>query len=459
MRKAQSDGKRVASHAREPLGGCREVFSLAYPVTLSMLFQTTLWLTDTAFLGRVGTVEQGAAGFAGTCVWLMLSFCLGISIGVNIIVSQAFGSQHLTRCGLIAWQGLYVSVLLWLPILVGGLYARQVVQFFGPSPDLIHPAATYMQIRLLGALPTLANFTLLGFFRGLGDTRTPLWVTVLISGLNVILDYLLIFGRAGFPRLEIAGAAMATVISTAVGSLLYIWLFLSRSRRQGLLARRWQPFDWEESWSLVRVSLPVGLQSVLEGSAWTLFTALVAHLGAVEAAAHQIALNLLSLAYMLGYGVTIAATTLVGQYLGAGNLPAARRSARSCLAMGVLMLGPLGTGFFLGRHMLVWIFNHDPDVISLGAYLVLFVSPFQLFQGLSLVAIGILRGAGDTRWPMLASLIIGWGLFLPGATLAMFAFQGGVSGGWLAATFYGLILSLAMLTRVRQRGWQHHTLA
>lgn len=446
----------MAEHSNiDSPGGYREVVRLAYPVTLSMLSQTLLWLVDSAFLGRVGTTAQGAAGFAGTCVWLLLSIGLGISTGVNIMVAQSFGARQQARCGLITWQGLYLSLCLWLPQLLGGLYASQLVAMLAPSPALRQPAVIYMRIRLLGALPVLVNFTMLGFFRGLGDMRTPLLVTILINGVNVLLDYLLIFGHAGLPRLEIAGAATASVFSTAIGSVTYLWLFLRRGRRQGFLNRPVERPDGQESRALGRVSLPVGIQSVMEGSAWTLFTIMVARLGAAEAAAHQIALNLVSFAYMFGFGVSIAATTLVGQYLGAGNPSAVRRSARSCLVIGALVLGLLGTGLLLSRYRLAELFNPSPGVISLGGSLVVFVALFQLFQGLSLVAAGVLRGTGNTRWPMLAGVSMGWGLFLPGAALAMFAFQEGIRGGWLAATLYGLVLSLAMLARLWHETQRH----
>jgi len=313
-------------------------------------------------------------------------------------------------------------------------------------------------LRLLGTLPALCSFTLLGFFRGIGDMLTPLWVTALTNGLNVVLDYLLIFGHAGFPPLGVAGAAWATVLSTGVGSLLYLGLFWQRGQRQGLLAQWLEPFTRREAWRLLRVSFPVGFQGMLESSAWTLFTVFVARLGAVEAAAHQIALSVLSLAYMLAFGVTIAATTLVGRYLGAGKQHEAWQSARSCVTLAAVGLGVLGTGLVLGRHGLVAVFNRDAAVQLLGTRLLLSVALFQVCQGLALVAAGILRGAGDTRWPMVVGVAISWGLFLPGAWLVMFPMQGGVSGGWLSALLYGVVLVLAMLLRVWRGGWRHYTL-
>jgi MATE family multidrug resistance protein len=439
-------------------GGYREVSRLAIPVALSMLSQTLMWIVDTVFLGRLGTIEQGASGLAGPFLWTLLSLCMGISTGVNILVAQYYGARAWPRCGMVAWQGLYAGGFAWLLLLVCGFSARWLVRLSQPSAVLIEPAAVYLQIRLLGALPALINYTLQGFFRGLGDTRTPLGITVLVNALNVFLDYVLIFGHAGFPRLGIAGAAIATVLATGVGSLLYMWLFVQRGRREGLLARQWEPFDRQECRYLVRLSLPVGLQGALEMSAWTLFTILVARLGAVEIAAHHIATNVLTLSYMPGYGISIAATTLVGQYLGAGNRLAARHSARSSLALILLFMGTMAAGFLVWRRELVWLFNHDPVVIHLGAQLLIFTALFQLFDGLSLVSAGVLRGAGDTRWPMLIGVVIGWGIFVPLAYVSMFPLQGGVIGGWRAAMIYVIVLGLAMGARLAKGTWQHHSL-
>lgn len=142
-------------------------------------------------------------------------------------------------------------------------------------------------------------------------------MTLLVVLLNVGLAVLLIFGGAGFPPQGITGAASATVIATAVGTLLYLWLFVRRGRREGMLAHAWLPFERHTCWQLVRVSWPIGAHGVLEMAAWTLFTALAARLGVAEAAAHAIALRLVSFPYTVGYGIAVAATTLVGQALGA----------------------------------------------------------------------------------------------------------------------------------------------
>ena len=442
----------TALRVRMP-GGYREVVCLALPVVVSMLTQTLTSALESAFLGRFGTVEQGAAGLGGALLWPILIACNCSGMGVQICVAQSMGAQRRPDCGAITWQGVYITGLAWLPMLVLGLYALPLVRLIAPSPELIEPTALYLRIELLGGLPALLNMTMIGFFRGIGDTRTPLVVVLVVESLSVILDVLLIFGVAGCPRLGIAGAALSTVICRTVGTVIYLGLFLHRGRREGFLVQLRLPFDRHACWHLMRVSWPIGAQGALEMGAWTLFTAFIARLGAADAAAHAIAMRVTSLSYMAGYGLCVAATTLVGQYLGAHNRAAARRSMLSCLVLVIGLMGSLGLGFFVGRYPLVRVFTHNEAVIALGVRVLLCVALLQVFDGINLIAMGVLRGAGNTRWPMLVGLLLNWGIFVPSAVLTVFVWPGGIVAGWAAAVGTVVVLALMMLLRVLRGAW------
>jgi multidrug resistance protein, MATE family len=442
----------TAPRVRMP-GGYREVVCLALPVVVSMLTQTLTSALESAFLGHFGTVEQGAAGLGGALLWPILIACNCSGIGVQICVAQAMGAQRRQDCGAITWQGVYITGLAWLPMFILGLYALPLVRLMAPSPELLEPTALYLHIELLGGLPALLNMTMVGFFRGIGDTRTPLVVVLMVELLVVILDVLLIFGVAGCPRLGIAGAALATVIARTVGTVIYLGLFLRRGRREGFLVQPRLPFDRHLCWHLVRVSWPIGAQGALEMGAWTLFTTFIARLGTADAAAHAIAMRVTSLSYMAGYGLCVAVTTLVGQYLGAHNRAAARRSMVSCLVLVIGLMGSLGLGFFIGRYPLMRLFTYDEAVIALGVHVLLCVALLQVFDGINLIAMGVLRGAGNTRWPMLVGLLLNWGIFIPSAVLAIFVWPGGIVAGWAVAVIIMVVLALMMLFRVLRGAW------
>jgi MATE family multidrug resistance protein len=443
----------TAPRAHRP-GSYREVVSLALPVVVSMIMQTLTSALESAFLGHFGTVEQGAAGLGGALLWPILIACNCSGLGVQICVARAMGAQRRADCGAITWQGVYITGLAWLPMFVLGLYALPLVQRMAPSPELIEPTALYLRIQLLGGLPALLNMTMIGFFRGIGDTRTPLVVVLVVEFLSVILYVLLIFGVAGCPRLGIAGAALSTVICRTVGTVIYLGLFLRRGRREGFLVQRRFPFDRHACWDLIRVSWPIGAQGALEMGAWTLFTAFIARLGTAEAATHAIAMRVTSLSYMAGYGLCVAVTTLVGQYLGAHNRAAARRSMVSCLVLVSGLMGSLGLGFFLGRDPLVRLFTYDEAVIAMGVRVLLWVALLQVFDGINLIAMGVLRGAGNTRWPMLVGLLLNWGIFIPSAVLAVFVWPGGIVAGWATGVGTMVVLALLMLFRVLRGAWE-----
>ena len=438
-------------------GGYREVAWLAFPAVLSTLSHTLMWVVDTFFLGRLGTTPQGAAGLGGALVWPLLLFCNCNGAGVNIFVAQYVGARQWHRCGVVTWQGVYLSVVAWLPMIAGGLAAVSLVQLANPSAVLVELTTVYLRIRLLGSLPTLLNFVYIGFFRGIGDTKTPLLVTLIANLLNVGLDILLIFGYAGFPRLEVAGSALATVLASCAGSCIYLALFLRRGLQQGFLARRIEPPVRQECGRLVRISVPVGVSKSMEVGAWTVFTALVAQLGAAEAAAHHIATQVMAVSYMSGYGLSAAAMTLVGQYLGARDLPAARRSMASSLGLVVVLMGGLGALFFCGRYGIMALFTRDPLVQQLGVSLLVCVALFQIFDGLTLVSTAVLHGAGETRWPMIVGLIVNWGIFVPLVAVARFVVHGGILSTWIMAVVYVTLLGVVMLRRVLHGAWQERT--
>ncbi len=444
---------RQATASQPPKGGYREAVALAFPVVLAMLSMTCMRIVDTLFLGHFSTVAQGAVGLGWALMWPLLVTCNCSGVGVNILVAHYHGARQPERCGTVTWQGLYLSLLSWLPLLVVGLYAHQVVQLSQPSPTLAEPTEIYIRIRLIGGLPTLASFALIGFFRGLGDTRTPLIITILVNVLNAALDFLLIFGGLGLPRLGITGAALATVLSSSAGCLLYLSFFLQQSWRRHLLTGWFVPIDWQMSWKLIRVSIPVGLQKGFEVGAWTVFAVLIARLGAAEAAAHQIALQVMSVSYMAAYGMSIAAMTLVGQYLGGSEHQAARRSMVSCLGLVIGLTCGLGVLVVLARPTIMGLFTRDPIVMQLGLSLLICIVGFQVADGITQVAMAVLQGAGDTRSPMLISLLVNWGAFVPLVIITLTVFSGGLTQAWMMALTSVLFLAGIMLYRVRQGTW------
>jgi len=436
-------------------GSYKEVILLAYPAVLNMLSWTAMWTADTIFVGRVGTAEQGAVGFAGTVAWTALCVVNGTLSAVQIFVAQHCGAGHKGRCGEILWQGIYLGVLASVPIAFLAFYSEPLIKALRVSPELIAFSADYLRIRLLGAVFVFIFRGMELFLQGTGDTRTPLKVTVFANAVNVLLDYLLIFGKFGFPEMGVRGAALATVMATAIQSGTYFYLVL---RRRVYFPRRIAPLAPGRFFRLIRVGGPVGLQYLLDMGTWTIFTTVVARLGEIPAAAHQIAVAVLHVSFMPGYGIAIATTTLVGQYLGAGDKRAAVRSAYTSLKIAVFFMGTMGVFFYLFRSQLIRIFNPDPEVVAVGSTLLIFAAVFQVFDGTAMVSSGALRGSGDTRWPMLVSIGIAWFVFVPLVYLMAVRLPWGVTGGWLGASVYIVALGGVLFGGLRKRKWMERSL-
>lgn len=436
-------------------GSMSEVLRIALPAIVSQLSVTLMWIADTFFVGRLGTAEQGAVGFAGAVAWTLCSVVAGTLTAVQIFVAQHVGAGSGAKAGRVTWQGIAIAGIAAVPVLVIGLAGESILGAFHIHPTLLPHAVTYFRIRLLGAGATFVALACENYLRGIGDTRTPMVIALLANLTNIVFDYLLIFGHAGFPRMGVAGAAWATVGSCVLQAVILFWIFLRRGRKEGHLPERVVRPSAPEMLRLLRVGVPVGLQWVLDMGSWTAFTTIIAGLGEVQAAANQVAVSILHLSFMPGYGISVAATTLVGQYLGSGNPRAAIRSAHHAMGLAVIFMGAMGVAFLFGRGILVRAFNPDPAVIQVGERLLLIAAIFQVFDAVNLALSGVLRGAGDTRFPMLATIVMAWLVFLPTAWFLSVRLGFGVVGGWAAIILWTLGLALVLGWRFQQRKWLH----
>ncbi len=445
------------SPASEPIsarGGLREVTLLAYPVVLTQLAGTTMHVVDAAMVGRLGVTELGAVGYGGIWLWTAMSFFLGTTTAVQTFVSQAFGAGDRAACGAWAWQALYVVVPLTavgIPLFVWAFDG--VLSTLGPSAELGGLASIYVRTRALGAVGLAVAFALTSFFRGLGDTKTPLYVALVANGCNAVLDYGLIFGNLGLPAWGVMGAGAATAAAEWIYGAAMVVLFLRR-RVSGTYATAPVRVRPDEIRRFAKVGLPIGGQWVLDMISFALFSSVVAHMGDAAMAASQAMVVLLSLSFLQAIGIQVSASTLVGQYVGARDFVAAERSYRSALKLGVALGVGIGLVFLAVPEALLRVFTDDPEVLRLGRPLVALGAGFQLFDAIGIVASGALRGAGDTRWPFAVQTALAWGLGLPLALGIGVPLGGGVFGAWLGMTVYVAVLAAVLRWRLHSGAWK-----
>jgi MATE family multidrug resistance protein len=440
--------------SRHPRGGLREVFTLAYPVILTQMSATAMGVVDSAMVGRLGATELAAVGFGAIWMWTIFSFFFGTTGGIQTFVSQADGAGDPRACGRWTWQGAYAVVpasaicvglmIPWIPSALGVL---------GPSAELRAAAEAYVSTRIWGEVGFAFVMVWTAYFRGIGDTRTPLYVTLLANAVNAILDYGLIFGHWGLPAWGVAGAGTATAIGQWIAAAVLFFAF-QRQKHRSRYATSWVAPDRVAIRRFLRTAVPMGGQWFIEMSAFAVFTTVVARMGDSSMAASQAFVMLLSLSFMQAHGISIAAGTLVGRYVGAQDPEAAKRSFRTAVHLGLGLGGVVAALFVTIPTPLLRIFTDDPAVMTLGRPLLLLGALFQICDAVVIISEGSLRGAGDTRIPFLMQTCFGWLLFLPlgyglGVTLGY-----GLTGAWAGGTISIAVLAVLLLRRFNSGAWE-----
>lgn len=423
-----------------------------------MVSQTVMWTVDSAMVGHIGKVELAAVGLGGLMVFTLYSFFIGLSYSLSPFVAQSCGARRYTDCAVYMWHGLYLGIASGLALLVIRQFNPWTIDLLGPAPEVRQLAVGYTGIRMLSAPFFIIHYYFSNFFRGIGNTRSPMKVAIVANITNIVLDYFLIFGKGPFPALGVEGAAWATFCANLLSAgILGVIAFSAVYRSKYETHRHWR-INLDKIRGLLRTGLPIGVHYVLDIGSFLVFSAYVGRMGTEQLAANQIIIQILALSFMPCTGFSVAATTLMGQYIGAGYQNLAKKSAYSTLKLGLIFTGVIAVIYLVLSEQLVRIFNDDPAVVSFGKRIILLAAIFQFFDGVQIVVSGALRGAGDTRFPMILALGGGWFLFLPLAYVFGTVLGGGVVGAWVGATGYAVLLGVGMFIRLKTDAWRHITL-
>jgi len=411
-------------------------------------------VVDSAIVGRLGAAELGAVGLGGMWVWTLTCFFVGTSTGVQTFVAQHHGAGQVEACGTWSWQGL-ASVVPLAGLAGCGLFifADSLIEVLAPTESIAPLATGYMRTRAFGMMGITAASSLSAFFRGIGDTRTPLIATLVANVANLFLDLGLVYGWYGMPKLGVAGAGLATSISEWIyfAAVAYVFLLPSIKAR---FNTQFHPPNFEEIKRLWNTGIPIGGQWTIEMLSFAVFTTLVARMGAAPMAASQAFIQLLSLSFMQAVGISIATTTLVGRYIGAGQPDFVAKSLRSSMMLGSLLAAFIAALFVLIPTTLLGIFSSDPRVLIYGGPLLVVGAFYQFFDAIAIVSDGALRGAGDTRWPFAARCLISWLVFLPLAYVFAVPVGWGLTGAWVGGLVSIVVLMLFLVFRFRSGAWR-----
>jgi len=428
----------------------RALLRLALPVTVVQVGMMTMGVVDTAMVGRVGAADLAAVALGSMYFFLISIFGLGVLMALDPVVAQGAGAQDHEAVARGVQRGLLLA--LGLGLIASALHypAASVLAILGQPDDVVPIAGAYVRALIPGILPFFVFSVFRQSLQALHHTRDLVIAIVVANLANVFCNWVLIFGNLGLPALGAQGAGYATSITRwlmTLGLLAVAWPLL----RPLLLPLRPEIWQREPLMRIVRIGLPIGLHHELEFGAFGVTALLMGTLGTVEMAAHQIALNIASLTFMVPLGVGAAASVLVGRAVGRGDAAGARRAAAVSLAVGVSFMGTSAVVMLLFPRAIASLYTGLGPVLALAATLIPIAGAFQVFDGTQAVSAGTLRGIGDTRVPMLIGLVGFWLIGLPvSATLAFGAGLGPLGLWWGLVAGLGAVAVLLLL-RVRAR--------
>jgi MATE family multidrug resistance protein len=414
-----------------------------------------LSVVDTAMLGRLGASPLAAAGIAGVLFFAVVFSIAGIGVGVQTLTARRFGEGNDPECGAVVDAGLALACLLGIPLSAAAPWlARLLAPTLSPDSEVVALGEAYLHYRFYGALPMLANWVFRGFFAGIGETRHQMIASIVTTLTNVALDYVLIFGRVGFPRMGIEGAAIASSLAIGVGTayLASVALSPTHRRRFGVLvrpltARRWTP-------PILRLSLPVAAQRIISNGSWLAFFTVVSRIGTVELAATNVIRSVYNLTIMVGVGLGTASAALIGQRLGGGAPESAERLGWEATKLAALSMGIVGALFLAIPGTILRIYTTDPAVIAAGRTPLFFLGFVQAFAGIALVLSQSLQGAGNTRFVMLVELLVCGTLYLPVVYVLGLRTRLGLIGAWTGEFLYWTALAAIMIRKFARGGWK-----
>ncbi|MCH2172079.1 MATE family efflux transporter [Myxococcota bacterium] len=431
----------------------KAIWALAWPVTLAMLSESLVGLADMIMVGRLGSGAVAAVGVGGQILSASMVVMAAVSTGTMALVARRVGSGATREAQSIQGQAVTLSAMISLSVILPVIsWARPLVGLFGIDTEVAGLAVDYTRLAVLAALPGAILFVVESAQGAAGDTRTPLWINLGVNLLNVFLNWVLIFGNLGAPALGVKGSALATVLAFTAGTLVALGLAFSRRLRVSL-----EPVDLRLRWDSVRRVLDIGYPAALEQSlmqlGFILYLVFAARYGTDAVAAYFIGVRILGLSFLPGFGFAAAASALVGQNLGAREPGRAARVGWLSTGMAVASMSVLGFLIVVFAQPIAEVFVDDPAVVSNTVWFIYMLGVSQPCMAIDFSLGGALRGAGDTRFPLLVVVVSFYGVRLALSVLVTFVWQ--LSLPWLWAALIGDYVVRAALKawRFRQGRW------
>lgn len=424
----------------------------AIPLAVANLGHMLMGVVDILMVGNLGEKALGAVSLGNTCVFSAFILAMGVLMGLDPLISQAYGSGKEEECRERFWQGLFLALLLAIPLLVWYGLSGLVLRALGQPAELVVLSSEYVHALMPGAAFSLAFFASRQFIQALGRMKPAMVIVLTANGVNVVFNWALIYGHLGFPALGVAGAGYASSASRIFMALaLFLYIYKSSEIRSLIGRFKGHYLSLASLIEVWKVGIPVGLQLGLEVWSFALVALGMGWLGARELAAHQIALNLSCLAFMVPMALSTAASVRVGQAIGQKDGDRVRLIWKASLLLVLGLSGGFFLLFLLAPHWLVSLYTGKAGLVALIVSLLPLAAFFQVADGLQVVHSGLLRGARDTRVPMVINLVSHWLIGIPLGFLLTFGLGLGPYGLWLGLMVGTSVVALLLILRVRKK--------
>lgn len=423
--------KETIQHSENDRGKIKIILVLAMPAVIENFFQTILGFVDTYFVSKIGLAEVSAVGVTNAVLAIYFALFMAIGVAANVRIANFLGANQPGKARHIGQQSILLAILFGIITgIITLFFAEPLLKLMGIESNVLEAGVIYFKIVAIPSVFMSLMFVLSAILRGAGNTNAPMKVSILINVVNTVLDYVLIFGFWFIPELGIVGAALATVISRITGSLGLLY-YINRSDILTFRKDYWK-LDKQHIWELATLGSPAAGERLVMRAGQIVYFSFVVALGTNVFAAHQIAGNVEVFSYMIGYGFATAATILVGQQIGAGNVGEAKRYAILCTWLAIGSMTVLGIVLFILGSWAGSFFTDDVEVIENIGTALKVSGVFQPFLALLLILTGAFQGANNTKFPMYLTAIGMWAIrtllvYLMGIKLGW-----GLLGVWIA---------------------------
>lgn len=421
-------------------------FELAYPIIIGQLGIIMMGVVDSLMVGHLSAAHLAAASLGNSLAFILMIIGIGVSLAVTPLVAIAVGANKYDECGIYFRQSLLVNSTLSIFLAFAIFFAAGLIEYFDQPPEVQILAKSYMRIIGFSTLPLMVFQTYKQFIEGFSIMKPAMIIAILANLINAFVNWILIFGELGFPRLELNGAGWATFASRLFMAIcIMIYVMKSKLFRQYNVSFHFKNFNRHIIKKILSLGLPSGFQYFFEVGAFSFAVVMVGWLGTKQLAAHQIAINLASISFMAVLGISVAGSIRVGNAVGMKDIFETRRAGFTASLLGAFVMFISGVIFILFRNHLPTLYVQDDQVINYASSLLIIAALFQLSDGTQAVGIGILRGLTDVKIPTAITFIAYWIVGLPIGYLLGFTFDLGVQGVWIGLLL-GLTTSAILLT-------------